>query len=352
MASIINRNGKLYIQYRIEDPASPKGYRYVRGATGLSEDQIDRAREMIASPPPVKQRKKRTVVARETITRLDAVYARYRTAVRISDNTDAMYECIWDVFVRFAAENGVKTMEHVTPMLAAQWQAGMAGKPSSINTKIRIVKSIWNTCLRLKLTTAENPFAALTMESVGRQKIRFVPWPDVQRLAALAFSDGRDVFLFVALCAYGGLRKSEALALKWEHVHWDTGEIDIPGTKSAWSADTIPLHTTLRVALEPFREEEGSVITQYWEHRTPWNKLVRKAGMFGLTPHQLRHSVATHLLDLGTPMALISRMLRHSDIKTTGRYADVRGIRGQIPDLGSPELHVVELNTDALSVSD
>ena len=63
---------------------------------------------------------------------------------------------------------------------------------------------------------------------------------DRQSIDALLSELGNEFRPVVACCAFAGLRISEALALRWADVDLDAGMLNVPGTKTAGSAQPVP----------------------------------------------------------------------------------------------------------------
>ena len=249
---------------------------------------------------------------------------------------------VWKAWAAWCEQQGIMTMQSVRVVDVARWQSGMAAEQRSahgINTYLRTIKQVWNHLLRLETVTCPNPFDRVKPLPAEVQ-VKFLPWEAVQRLVGCAEQVGRDIHLVFVLGAYGGLRKDEILRARWEHVEWDQGRLLVDGTKTAASRDYVPLHNTLRVSLEPYREAEGWIVrpdkqdsgklcAYRWAWQKQW-KQVEKLACVTVSPHQLRHSVATHLLDIGYPLQQVAVFLRHASDIPTRKYANLKGVRLEI----------------------
>ena len=155
---------------------------------------------------------------------------------------------------------------------------------------------------------------------------------DVQRLLD-ATPPGPYRLLF-RLSYAAGLRISEVTHLRGRDLDFDRGVLLVRQGKGSKDR-LVPLPRTLRddlltvvrqrgVAefLFPGRHGRGSLhvgATQRYFHR-----LVQVCGFPGrVTLHTLRHSYATHLLEAGTDLLTIQKLLGHRDLSTTTRYVHV-----------------------------
>jgi integrase len=166
---------------------------------------------------------------------------------------------------------------------------------------------------------------------VGRSVPRRYVLPDEDTIKLALMTSPHEVRGL--LMAYGGLRLGESCAITRADLNGDRLRVD----KQIQCLRQTGLPTITRVA--PVKATENDIVVPYWlatmvtqltETTTPdaVRESIRRAGDrvgIKLNPSQLRHFYATHLLELGAPIALVSRQMRHSDISTTLRhYADHR----------------------------
>ena len=140
--------------------------------------------------------------------------------------------------------------------------------------------------------------------------------------------DGAEADHPVAVAAlrfllYTGARKSEALRLKWEHVHGDRAVLpdSKTGPRTIWLAS--PARAVL--AARPRCTDCPWVFASSGGEPVPvdkaWNAIRAAAGLPALRIHDLRHSHAAVAVGGGEGLRTVAGLLGHADIKTTFGYA-------------------------------
>jgi site-specific recombinase XerD len=144
--------------------------------------------------------------------------------------------------------------------------------------------------------------------------------------------------LVIKLLYSSGLRLQELVDLKREDIDFDRGLIHVKRGKGKKDRITL-LSDSLKNDLLKYYSVNEFRSKYVFEGRKGkyakksiqeiLKKLGRKIGV-KITPHMLRHSFATHLLEAGTDICYIQKLLGHSDLKTTEVYTYVsqKGIEG------------------------
>jgi len=141
----------------------------------------------------------------------------------------------------------------------------------------------------------------------------------------------------IIICAlYTGMRKSEILKLKWSQIDFDNGYIDILKSKSG-KERKIPLAQKLKNELlkmgkngEEFVFINPDTQKPYFDIKKSFASLLKKAEITNFRFHDLRHTVATRLVESGIDLLIVQELLGHANIQTTMRYAHPVPERKQI----------------------
>ncbi|MBI3725899.1 tyrosine-type recombinase/integrase, partial [bacterium] len=221
------------------------------------------------------------------------------------------------------------------------------GARASIQRRLAGVRAFYRFLGRAGLATAE-PAKEVRAPKRGRVLPRFLGEPDVQRLLeAPSDEDGfplRDRAILETL--YGaGLRVSELAGLDKEDVRREaSGDACVRVRGKGRKERLAPLGRTALGAIDAYLQRERAVLDRRGQEALFLNKnggrlgdrgvrrlVVRYASRAGIesgaSPHTLRHSFATHLLDRGADLRAVQELLGHASLATTQVYAHVTSRR-------------------------
>jgi integrase/recombinase XerD len=140
-----------------------------------------------------------------------------------------------------------------------------------------------------------------------------------------------------------GLRLAELCALRLEQLHLEASFLSVIGKGN--KERVVPVGRQAVAALQRYLETgrprlvtSNSTAAVFLHKRggpfapvTLWKRIKRRARLAGMernvTPHMLRHSFATHLLEHGADLRVIQELLGHASISTTQVYTHVGGNR-------------------------
>ena len=208
--------------------------------------------------------------------------------------------------------------------------------PGSANHAVNTLSAMFNLAETWGLVPeGSNPCAEVARYRIRRRE-RFLTGAEFERLGAvLNESEARaEVSARAAdairLLMFTGCRKNEVLGLRWEEVDFERGELRLADSKTGPRTVLLP-PAAARILRARWRDrgaERGAWVfpgrkpgARLRDVGRPWRKLRSRAGLADVRLHDLRHSFASRALALGESLPAIGRLLGHTEIQTTARYA-------------------------------
>lgn len=293
----------------------------------------------------------------ETLVEDFLVYLRHERGQ--AEHTQRTYAALLKKFIAWAGANGITTWESVTvkhlqSFLQHERTRRRARDPDesvkrmsteSVYLEIAALRAFYRFAENEKLLPS-NVAETLSLPRRWKRLPKAMTNDEINRLLR-----PEEPATPATLCDQGvlelayasGLRISELRALRLEQLHLEAGFVTVIGKgnkervvpvgRKAVEALNRYLETgrpklvTARSPAVVFLNARGKAFAQ----TTLWSRIkrrVRRAGIErNVTPHTLRHSFATHLLEHGADLRVIQELLGHASINTTEIYTHVAGSR-------------------------
>jgi integrase/recombinase XerD len=270
----------------------------------------------------------------------------------LADNTLKSYRRDLRRYVGWLSGRGVRELadvreETVTAFLVALREGDADHPPlsaASAGRTVVAVRGFHRFAMREGLVPVD-PSAAVHPPTPARRLPKALPVTDVERILDAAGAPGtvlamRDRALLEMLYATGA-RISEAVGLDVDDLDLERASVLLRG--KGGKERVVPVGSYARASVEAYLVRSRSVLTSSaapagraapavflnarggrLSRQSAWTVLVRAAERAGVgaevSPHTLRHSFATHLLDGGADVRVVQELLGHASVTTTQVY--------------------------------
>ncbi|HUR46772.1 MAG TPA: tyrosine recombinase [Candidatus Saccharimonadales bacterium] len=276
-----------------------------------------------------------------------------------SENTQRTYAALLNHFVTWAERQGIGDwpeikLVHLMSFLKHERERNLEGKEKastkrlsseSVYLEIAALRAFYKYAENEKIVTA-NMAENLSLPRRWKRLPKALSDDEIGKLLRPAIPETPSSLCDQAMLelAYAsGLRLSELKNIRLEQLQLEAGFISVIGKGN--KQRVVPLGRKAVEALRSYlsagrpnlvnRKSPGNVFLS--QRGTPfsavtlWLRIKKRANLSGIarnvTPHMLRHSFATHLLEHGADLRVIQEMLGHSNISTTEVYTHVAGSR-------------------------
>lgn len=255
---------------------------------------------------------------------------------RFSAHTVTSYTTDLNQFILFLSrEYKIEQVTEVSFQIVRSWVASLLEKgltPRSVNRKISTLKTYFNFLLKKGVIT-ENPMLRIIAPKTAKRLPTYIEQDKMDILLSKemfenTFEGERDRMILILFYATG-MRLSELVTLKKIDVDSVNNQIKVLGKRN--KERIIPLNTNTMECLQKFIKKNS--VSQYlftsFEGKKLYPKKVyrmvkKHIGMISSkdkrSPHVIRHTFATHMLNNGADINAIKELLGHANLSATQIY--------------------------------
>ncbi len=284
----------------------------------------------------------------DTLALIDRYLSELRIEAGVSRNTLESYRNDLEKFRAFLAAQRIRTLARVPQRTVSAFVGQLSQRrlsPASIARCVSALRGFYRFLCKERLVR-DNPTTDVTTPRPWLRLPKTLSADEIDRLLRAASGrkpeDLRDAAMLELLYATG-LRVSELVGLDRTRLNLEVGYVLVSGKGN--KQRVVPMGEPARRTLERYldharpallkgRTSPHAFVTRRGGPLTRqgfWKLLRARARQADIrkpiSPHMLRHSFATHLLDHGADLRSVQAMLGHADISTTQIYTHVERAR-------------------------
>jgi integrase/recombinase XerD len=262
----------------------------------------------------------------------------------LADNSLASYSADIAQYISFLEKNRITNLNDVDTAVMLAWLIDLAKKGLSSKSRARhlvTIRGLYKFLVNEKIVF-KNPVKNVDIPKTGLalpkvmtidEVTNLLDAPDIRKPREMRNSAMMEIM-------YGaGLRVSELISMRLQDINLDANFVRVMGKGS--KERVIPIGSPARTITQKWIKEGRpfllkTISTPYlfvaragkpMTRQSFW-KIIKKYALISnisknITPHTLRHSFATHLLEGGADLRSVQTMLGHSDISTTQIYTHI-----------------------------
>ena len=261
---------------------------------------------------------------------------------KCSHHTLKAYQANLEAFEVFITEQGsLETIEEVSYGEIRAWIVSLiqsGNTPRTVNRKLSALRSYYKFLLRIGSIPVSPLKEHKALKTDTKVALPFSQ-EEIQRLLAADFFPEEYTGVLqrtvIQLLYYTGIRRSELIELKVQDVDLSEGLMKVLGKRN--KERLLPLLPEIKTQLTQLLEQQkqhqisresehffvnsrGKKLSEAFVYETVKTYLSKVSTKTKRSPHVLRHSFATHLLDQGADLNAIKDLLGHSSIAATQHY--------------------------------
>lgn len=214
--------------------------------------------------------------------------------------------------------------------------------PSTVNKELACLRAMLNFAKDEGLFKGDNPVSKVKFLREDNMRKRILSIEEEDRLLEECPT---PLFAIIKTALHTAMRKGEIVSLKWEDVDFENNYIFLKAKKTKSNKPReIEINPYLKKLLQNLKEKNGHGEFVFLNStgrpykyadaiKNPFYNACKRAGIKGLTFHDLRRTSATRMFESGVRIEVISEILGHSTIEMTKRYLSIDKCRRDALDL-------------------